>query len=62
MALPILSHSRPPQRQYSQVHFLPGERVGEVFHPAVTVLRDPGLQGRAQLLQNLVERLGNAAF
>ena len=47
---------------YSQVHFLPGERVWEVLHLAVTVLGYPGLQGRTQFVQNLVERLCNAAL
>lgn len=50
------------QLQYSQVHFLPGKWIGQVFHLVVTMLWNSGLQGRAQLLQNLVELLCNAAF
>ena len=56
-------HSLTPHSpRYSQVHFLPGERVREVLHPAVTVLGHSRLQGRTQLVQNLVERLCNAAL
>lgn len=62
MSLPIPHAAPPPEFQYSQVHFLPGERVGEVFHRVVTVLGHSGLQGCAQLLQDLVERLRDAAF
>lgn len=56
------SFPSPSQLRYSQVHFLPGEWVGKVLHPVVTVLWNSGLQGRAQLLQNLIELLCDAAF
>lgn len=46
---------------YSQVHLLPGERVGEVFHPVVAVFGDPGLQRGAERLQDSTELLRDAA-
>lgn len=56
------SQPDPHSPRYSQVHFLPGEWVREVLHPAVTVLGYSRLQGRTQFVQNLVERLRNAAL
>lgn len=43
--LPVPAHIPTPQHPYSQVHLLPGEWVGEVFHLVVTVLRNSGFQG-----------------